>query len=82
MKCGDVNTKILSMLFFCFLVVALVSGCSVTLKHHSLDVPSQQYSDQIGTSGDKVEAAAAILQNIRYAGRDGIYSSRIFHQQG
>lgn len=55
MKCGDVNTKKISMLLFCFLVVVLVSGCSVTLKHHSLDVPSQQYSDKIGTSS-KTEA--------------------------
>ena len=35
----------------CFLLITVViSGCSVTLKHHSLDVPSQQFSDQIGAS--------------------------------
>jgi len=65
MKCGNVNTKIVSMLFVCFIVVALVSGCSVALKHQSLDVPSQQYSDQIGTSR-KTEAFSTHVGHGRF----------------
>ena len=53
MKCGDVNTKILSMLFFCFLVVPLVSGCALTRDYVNLS-----YIPEKGVS--KVEGAETV----------------------